>query len=106
MRELQPPLMEHAASSSAETLVEHESTRKRPRLHSLDVSDPHAYFVSEDTNFKLAGVDVFSPAASRPPSPVARKQQLQYKPSITVTDTDNVIGGDGLSLRRKSNKKD
>lgn len=45
-------------------------------LPSLDVSDPHAYFASEENSLKLSGVGVFSPAASRPPSPTLTRRHL------------------------------
>jgi len=37
---------------------------------------PTVYYVGEDTNLKLAGADVFSPAASQPPSPTTSRQNL------------------------------
>ena len=54
-----------------------------PAIHVDDYSGsedqktpPTVYYVGEDTNLKLAGADVFSPAASQPPSPTTSRQNL------------------------------
>ncbi|KAJ7496088.1 hypothetical protein B0H11DRAFT_2227093 [Mycena galericulata] len=39
-------------------------------------SHPRAYFTSEENSLKLSGVGVFSPAASRPPSPTITRRNL------------------------------
>ncbi|KAG6812034.1 hypothetical protein H0H92_004696 [Tricholoma furcatifolium] len=78
------------ASSSSEsptpspyTDFEHESTnasdpsrqKRGSPLHYLGASQPLAFYASDEgDNLKLSGVGVFSPAASRPPSPVLTRK--------------------------------
>lgn len=44
-------------------------------------SQPSLYYVGEDGGSKLSGVDVFSPAASMPPSPTISRYNLAYNPA-------------------------
>ncbi|KAG5648575.1 hypothetical protein DXG03_003186 [Asterophora parasitica] len=46
-------------------------------LSYLGASQPQAFYASESDNLKLSGVGVFSPAASRPPSPILSRKTLQ-----------------------------
>ncbi|KAF5380480.1 hypothetical protein D9615_004558 [Tricholomella constricta] len=69
--------------------IEHNLHNKRPSgllqtlsenrnsLSYLGASQPQAFYASESDNLKLSGVGVFSPAASRPPSPVMTRKTLQ-----------------------------
>jgi len=41
-----------------------------------DASIPHPFYASEEQDLKLSGVGVFSPAASRPPSPTITRKEL------------------------------
>ncbi|RDB25128.1 hypothetical protein Hypma_007744 [Hypsizygus marmoreus] len=50
---------------------------QRDTLSRIGVSQPHTFYASEDNNLKLSGVGVFSPAASRPASPVLSRRNLQ-----------------------------
>ncbi|KAG5654388.1 hypothetical protein H0H81_003212 [Sphagnurus paluster] len=42
----------------------------------LETAQPQAFYASEGDSLKLSGVGVFSPAASRPPSPVMTRRSL------------------------------
>ncbi|KAJ7045783.1 hypothetical protein C8F04DRAFT_1066155 [Mycena alexandri] len=57
-------------------------------------SHPHAYFTSEENSLKLSGVGVFSPAASRPPSPTITRKGLPDE--WRMTDVD-----EGITFRKK-----
>jgi len=48
-------------------------------------SQPPIFYASagEEHNLKLSGVDVFSPAASQPPSPTLTRQQLPYEGTLS-----------------------
>ncbi|KAJ7217854.1 hypothetical protein GGX14DRAFT_438600 [Mycena pura] len=48
-------------------------------LPPLRAWNPPAYFTSEENSLKLSGVGVFSPAASRPPSPTLTRRTLPYE---------------------------
>ncbi|KAF9051183.1 hypothetical protein BDZ89DRAFT_1154084 [Hymenopellis radicata] len=61
-----------------------QNTTLNTRLDSLDPSQPHAYFTSEESNVKLAGGHDISPVASIPSSPILNRRSLQ--PEITVMD--------------------
>ncbi|KAJ7680549.1 hypothetical protein DFH06DRAFT_1031645 [Mycena polygramma] len=83
--------------SEHETLLEHAdhdfSSTDTLGLHIDTTSHPHAYFTSGENSLKLSGVGVFSPAASRPPSPtITRRQLLEEK----LTDVD-----EGITFRKK-----
>ncbi|KAJ6500117.1 hypothetical protein C8R47DRAFT_1040519 [Mycena vitilis] len=83
--------------SEQETLLEHtdhdSSSTDTLGLRIDTTSHPHAYFTSGEHSLKLSGVGVFSPAASRPPSPtITRKQLLEEK----LTDVD-----EGITFRKK-----
>lgn len=60
-------------------------------------SQPSLYYVGED-NSKLSGVDVFSPAASMPPSPTISRHNLAFNPANN-TKTDGHLEH---SLRRRT----
>ncbi|KAJ6499043.1 hypothetical protein C8R45DRAFT_101849 [Mycena sanguinolenta] len=60
---------------------------------STPVSQPDAYFAHEENSLKLSGVGVFSPAASRPPSPTITRKKL--------TDVD-----EGITFRKKATRKE
>jgi hypothetical protein len=74
-------------------------------LESLDVSQPHVYFASEENNFKLSGVGVFSPATSQPPSPTLTRRHLhQEGKSHGGSEGDWSILDDGPALRKRSKR--
>ncbi|KAG6918528.1 hypothetical protein DXG01_013618 [Tephrocybe rancida] len=54
----------------------HRSTHSEDGLAALGASQPKAFYASEGENLKLSGVGVFSPATSRPPSPVLTRKTL------------------------------
>ncbi|KAJ7497496.1 hypothetical protein FB451DRAFT_234716 [Mycena latifolia] len=82
--------------SEHETFVQSDfsSTDTLPPLSIFTPSHPsphpHAYFTSEE-NFKLSGVGVFSPAASRPPSPTITRRNL-----VEASDDE------GISFRKRT----
>lgn len=87
-------------------------------LPSLDVSDPHPYFASEENSLKLSGVGVFSPAGSRPPSPTLTRRHILPEGRSQIPNPDsiaNVIGGgrqmldgddEGLIFRARARRTD
>ncbi|KAJ7187976.1 hypothetical protein C8R46DRAFT_1053229 [Mycena filopes] len=71
------------------------STDTLPPLRiTTPASHPHAYFTSEENSLKLSGVGVFSPAASRPPSPTITRKGLPD--DLRMTDVD-----EGITFRKK-----
>ncbi|KAJ7702994.1 hypothetical protein B0H17DRAFT_1041115, partial [Mycena rosella] len=92
----------NATDSDHETLVQSDfsstsdSTDTLPPLsiftpsHPPAPSYPRAYFTSEENSLKLSGVGVFSPAASRPPSPTITRRNL-----IETED-------EGISFRKRT----
>ncbi|KAK7005724.1 hypothetical protein R3P38DRAFT_3214669 [Favolaschia claudopus] len=79
---------EFSGSSSTDTLM--------GLSISTPVSHPDAYFTSEESGLRLSGVGVFSPAASRPPSPTVTRKPL---PALDdkLTDVD-----EGITVRRRT----
>ncbi|KAJ3513717.1 hypothetical protein NLJ89_g2801 [Agrocybe chaxingu] len=45
-------------------------------------SQPSVYYAGEDTSLKLAGVGLFSPAASQPPSPTISRRHLPQEEQL------------------------
>ncbi|KAJ6587113.1 hypothetical protein DFH09DRAFT_246174 [Mycena vulgaris] len=88
-----------ATDSDHETLAQSDfsSTDTLPPLsiftHSRPPSLPHAYFTSEENSLKLSGVGVFSPAASRPPSPTLTRRSLVE---------EKLPEDEGISFRKRS----
>jgi len=64
----------------------------------LGASHPQAFYASEGENLKLSGVGVFSPATSRPPSPVLIRRSLQPE-SVWISGRQEQ--DDGLRQRVK-----
>ncbi|KAJ7747288.1 hypothetical protein B0H16DRAFT_1851341 [Mycena metata] len=93
-----------ANTDDSETLLDSTSGSDR-MLSSTDTlpplaipsmsSHPHAYFTSEENSLKLSGVGVFSPAASRPPSPTITRRGLPDE-WLRMTDVD-----EGITFRKK-----
>ncbi|KAJ7287850.1 hypothetical protein C8J57DRAFT_1496262 [Mycena rebaudengoi] len=84
-----------SSPSDADTLLPSEYNSSTDTLP--PPSHPHAYFMSEENSLKLSGVGVFSPAASRPPSPTITRRNLQ-------------LGGDaetdeGITFRKRLPKR-
>ncbi|TFK73900.1 hypothetical protein BDN72DRAFT_956226 [Pluteus cervinus] len=87
--------------TSPSTPSQHHTDSLKELLH---VSQPDAYYASEDHVLKLSGVGVFSPAASQPSSPTLSRKQLS-------TPMDAKFGfdlrspiqddADGLVMRRR-----
>ncbi|KAJ6594108.1 hypothetical protein B0H19DRAFT_1093828 [Mycena capillaripes] len=96
-----------ATDSEPDTLLDHtdglsssdfsrSDTLPRLDLHIMP-SHPHAYFTSGENSLKLSGVGVFSPAASRPPSPtITRRHLFEEK----LTDVD-----EGITFRKRATAK-
>jgi hypothetical protein len=83
-----------ATDSEQDTLTSSTDTDTLPQLES---SHPHAYFTSGENSLKLSGVGVFSPAASRPPSPtITRRHLFEEK----LTDVD-----EGITFRKRATTK-
>jgi hypothetical protein len=70
------------------------STDSLPPLSIFTPSHPRAYFTSDVNSLKLSGVGVFSPAASRPPSPTITRRNLAEE---KLPDAD-----EGISFRKRS----
>ncbi|KAJ7079148.1 hypothetical protein B0H15DRAFT_859288 [Mycena belliarum] len=85
----------HANDSEQETLTSSLDTLPPLGLftasHPSHDGHPHAYFTSEENSLKLSGVGVFSPAASRPPSPTITRRNLAEAPE-----------DEGISFRKRS----
>ncbi|KAJ7859711.1 hypothetical protein B0H13DRAFT_2204890 [Mycena leptocephala] len=83
-----------ATDSEQDTLTSSTDTDTLPQLES---SHPHAYFTSGENSLKLSGVGVFSPAASRPPSPtITRRHLFEEK----LADVD-----EGITFRKRATTK-
>ncbi|KAH8814789.1 hypothetical protein DL96DRAFT_1471742 [Flagelloscypha sp. PMI_526] len=76
-------------------------------LPSLDTSSPHPFFASEGE--KLSGVGEFSPAASRPPSPVLSRKQLPVLTPLEQPSSGVQVGlakdEDGITMKKRTKKK-
>ncbi|KAF7315483.1 hypothetical protein MIND_00063500 [Mycena indigotica] len=59
-----------------------------------------AYFTSEPNSLKLSGVGLFSPAASRPPSPTITRKSLP--PDEKLVDLDEE---EGIVFRKRATRK-
>lgn len=68
---------------------------------SRDMTDVRltAYFTSEGDNLELSGVGVFSPASSRPPSPVVSRRILDSDINVSPPDFEPDDGGIRLRMR-------
>jgi len=62
---------EYLAEHTIHNLPHSEAESTVPNY--LGISQPQPFYASEENNLKLSGVGVFSPAASRPPSPTNRR---------------------------------
>ncbi|KAF8637972.1 hypothetical protein AX16_010604 [Volvariella volvacea WC 439] len=66
----------------------------------LNVSQPDAYYASEDNNLKLSGVGVFSPAGSQPGSPTLSRRNLLGDRMLSV-EALTPLQDDVLAVRRR-----
>ncbi|KAJ7091191.1 hypothetical protein C8R44DRAFT_891591 [Mycena epipterygia] len=88
-----------ATESDQDTLLDRSqsnfgSSATLPPLSIFTPSHPRAYFTSEENSLKLSGVGVFSPAASRPPSPtITRRNLVEEK----LSDVD-----EGITFRKRA----
>nr|GAT44642.1 predicted protein [Mycena chlorophos] len=92
-------------SDSTATTTPNTSPLESTRPRGLNVEHPDAYFTSEENSLKLSGVGLFSPAASRPPSPTITRRALppedsSNKPLVDVSEED-----EGIVLRRRPTRK-
>ncbi|KAJ7268731.1 hypothetical protein B0H12DRAFT_1045252 [Mycena haematopus] len=97
------------ASTDSETLLDPDECLRQasikssnsdilPRLEisTTPVSHPDVYFSHEENSLRLSGVGVFSPAASRPPSPTITRKHLAFH------ETD---GDEGITHRKRATTK-
>jgi len=98
------------ASTDSETLVDTVESVKSdcsrnahtaPRLAiSMPVSHPDAYFTHGENSLRLSGVGVFSPAASRPPSPTITRKHMPFFEEKLAEDVD-----EGITFRKRATTK-
>ncbi|KIK97793.1 hypothetical protein PAXRUDRAFT_824563 [Paxillus rubicundulus Ve08.2h10] len=78
------------------------------RLEASPASDdsirPRAFFVG-DEDLQLSGVDVFSPAASSPPSPILPRVNLHTFGSGGVVRAGEINEDEGIVLRRRQQER-
>lgn len=95
-----------------------EEEGDRVLVEGEDTSHPHAYFTTEESNLKLSGAAVFSPANSQPPSPTVSRRQLKEDngplhgsasgiaslamTSLASSETDSDDGVLHMALRRRT----
>lgn len=95
------PTSPKTSTADHDIAIEHSdsSLASAPSLTTPSL-DPPSYFTSEDHNLTLAGVGVFSPASSRPPSPTISRRQTLHPETKGFTLSE---GGDpdGNSYFRK-----
>ncbi|KAF7376372.1 hypothetical protein MSAN_00052700 [Mycena sanguinolenta] len=104
------PSVSLLASTDSETLLDttdfppiksNFDSETLPHLEiSTPVSHPDAYFAHEENSLKLSGVGVFSPAASRPPSPTITRKHLPLFDE-KLTDVD-----EGITFRKRATRKE
>ncbi|KAJ7346885.1 hypothetical protein DFH08DRAFT_1080835 [Mycena albidolilacea] len=92
--------LQQATASKSTSDFNGNSADTLPRLgistHGL--SHPDAYFTHGENSLRLSGVGVFSPAASRPPSPTITRKHLPF-PDEKLTDVD-----EGITFRKRAPK--
>ncbi|GLB37577.1 hypothetical protein LshimejAT787_0406280 [Lyophyllum shimeji] len=102
-----PSIRIEASSPSGSTSPESpsDSSQTQPdsqnSLSALGASQPRAFYASDGDNLKLSGVGVFSPATSRPPSPVMTRKKLSEEARTSGLEQD-----DGLRQRGKQDLQD
>ncbi|KAJ7072132.1 hypothetical protein C8F01DRAFT_973856 [Mycena amicta] len=64
-------------------------------------TDPDAYFTAEPNSLKLAGVGVFSPAASRPPSPTITRKALPPEDKRIDVEEEGIV----FTTRKRAARK-
>lgn len=70
---------------------------------SPNVSQPRTFYASDEGELKLSGIDVFSPAASQPPSPTLSRSQLRFSSKEGAESTGlSAQDETGLIMRRKN----
>ncbi|KAF8070603.1 hypothetical protein FPV67DRAFT_1448315 [Lyophyllum atratum] len=67
---------EHILHNKRPSGLSQAHSESRDSLSYLGASQPHAFYASDGDNLKLSGVGVFSPATSRPPSPIMTRKTL------------------------------
>ncbi|KAF7321691.1 hypothetical protein MKEN_00690500 [Mycena kentingensis (nom. inval.)] len=103
-----------SATSSASSSVPKRAQRSELTLNTLESlpplnisgegaapAQPDAYFTSEPNSLKLSGVGLFSPAASRPPSPTITRKSLPPEDRLSVSMLEQEDGEDGIVFVRK-----